>query len=161
MGSNTMLPVDAVFQWLPERRCHQQLFVSPPQNALITDLVIENYAWKSFTLESIAGGEIPLWNPYLFAGAPFLANGQHSMLYPFSALFFLMTPARAFGWFAVSQLWLAGVLIASCRVLKMRRSSAFLAGLVYQGGGSTVTSGQCFPHGHCRSRLAAVTACLH
>ncbi len=141
-----MLPADALFQWPPWSAVADQLPVNPPQNGLITDLVIQNYAWKTFTLDSIAAGEIPLWNPNLFAGAPFLANGQHSMLYPFSLLFFIMSPERAFGWFAVSQLWLAGVLMyVFGRVLRMRRGSAALAGLVYQGGGFIVTSAAVFP----------------
>jgi O-antigen/teichoic acid export membrane protein len=146
IGSQTMLPADALFQWPPWQAVAAELPVTPPQNALITDLVIQNYAWKTFTLDSIAGGEIPLWNPYLFAGAPFLANGQHSMLYPGSLLFFILSPERAFGWFAVSQLWLAGALMyVFGRVLGMRRGSAALAGLIYQGGGFVVTSAAVFP----------------
>ena len=148
LGSKTMLPADALYQWPPWSATADQLpeSVSPPQNALITDLLIQNYAWKNFTLESIGNGEIPLWNPNLFAGAPFLANGQHSMLYPFSLLFFLVSPERGFGLFALSQLWLAGVLMyVFGRVLKMRRGSAFVAGLVYQGGGFIVTSAAVFP----------------
>lgn len=148
LGNKTMLPADALYQWPPWSATAAELphVVSPPQNALITDLLIQNYAWKKFALESIAAGEIPLWNPNLFAGAPFLANGQHSMLYPFSLLFFILSPERAFGWFALGQLWLAGALMYIFgRVLKIRRGSAFIAGLVYQGGGFIVTSAAVFP----------------
>lgn len=37
------------------------------------------WAYRDFVL---AAGKIPLWNPYLFMGAPFLANSQAGVLYP-------------------------------------------------------------------------------
>ena len=42
--------------------------------------------WK-FASEEIHRGRLPLWNPYLGFGVPFLANPQSCVLYPFS--FFL------------------------------------------------------------------------
>lgn len=115
LGPRTMIPADNLFQWAPWNAHAAELGVGAPHNALIGDLVIQNYAWKQFTMESLRGGEIPLWNPYLFAGAPFLANGQHSMLYPFSVLFLLLPLAKAYGWFALSQVWLAGLCIQHSR----------------------------------------------
>ncbi|MCB9421426.1 MAG: hypothetical protein H6667_16605 [Ardenticatenaceae bacterium] len=108
LGGKTMIPVDNLFQWQPWASSAEQLGVATPQNSLLTDLVIENYAWKRFFVESVKAGEIPLWQPYLFAGSPFLATGQHSMLYPFSWLFLILPIAKAYGWCTVSQLWLAG-----------------------------------------------------
>ncbi|RMG93557.1 MAG: hypothetical protein D6706_15110 [Chloroflexi bacterium] len=91
-------------------------------------------------------GEIPLWNPYLFAGAPFLATGQHSAYYPFGVLFLVVPLAKAYGWFTLSQLWLAGVLgYVFGRILGMRRVSAAIVGLVYQGCGFMVVSAAVFP----------------
>ncbi|MCB0020313.1 MAG: hypothetical protein KDE09_21120, partial [Anaerolineales bacterium] len=99
-----------------------------------------------FTRESIAAGEIPLWSPNLFAGSPFLANGQNSTYYPFSILFWLLPLAKAYGWFTLSQLWLAGALAyLFARVLGLRRGSAFLVGLVYQGNGFMLVSAAVFP----------------
>ncbi len=53
-------------------------------NSLLSDLVLENYVWRGFVRESIANGELPLWNPHLFAGVPFFAAGQASVIYPLS-----------------------------------------------------------------------------
>ncbi len=78
LGGKTMLPADNLFQWAPWQAHSAELGVSAPHNALLSDLILENYPWKRFTRASLDQGEIPLWNPYLFAGAPFLANGQHS-----------------------------------------------------------------------------------
>ena len=47
----------------------------------------------------------------------------------------------AYGWFTVSQLWLAGVLAYLFgRVLGMRRTGATVMGLIYQGCGFTADS---------------------
>lgn len=146
LGDQTMLPLDNLFQWEPWRTMAADKGIDYPQNGLLTDLVIENYAWKQFAVNSIHAGDIPLWNPYLFAGAPFLATGQHSMLYPFSWLFLLLPLPKAYGWYTVSQLWLAGALMYMLgRVLGMRRASAFIAGLVYQGSGFLLASAAVFP----------------
>ena len=38
--------------------------------------------WRSLALQSVLNGEIPLWNPYVGAGAPLLANYQLAFFYP-------------------------------------------------------------------------------
>lgn len=146
VGDRTMLPADNLFQWAPWAAAAETYDATVPHNSLITDLIIENYAWKRFILKSWQAGEIPLWNPYLFAGVPFLAAGQHSAYYPFSILFLILPLSKAYGWYTVSQLWLAGVLMyVFGRILQMRRASAALAGLVYQGCGFMLTSAAVFP----------------
>ncbi len=146
LGSKTMLPVDNLYQWAPWSTAVSQFDAEIPQNSLLSDLIIQNYVWKRFVNNSLQQGDIPLWNPYLFAGAPFLAAGQHSAYYPFSLLDLIMPLSKAYGWFTVSQLWLAGVLMyVFGRVLKMRRASAALAGLIYQGCGFLVVSSAVFP----------------
>lgn len=144
LGGQTMLPVDNLYQWAPWTAVADT--VGPPQNPLISDLIIQNYAWKQFVLEHISSPTQLLWNPNLFAGVPFLAAGQHSAYYPFSLLFLLLPLAQAYGWFAVSQLWLAGVgMYLYGRVLGLRRPAALIAGLTYQGGGFIVVSAAVFP----------------
>lgn len=146
LGGRTMLPADNLYQWEPWAAQAAELGVGRPQNPLLTDLVIQNYAWKRFAVETVQARDIPLWNPYLFAGMPFLATGQHSMLYPFSWLFLLLPIPAAYGWYALSQVWLAGALMYLFgRVLQMRRGSALVAGLVYQGSGFLLASTAVFP----------------
>ncbi len=146
LGGKTMLPLDNLFQWWPWSAHAASFNIGTPQNSLINDLLIENYVWKQFMRDTIFAGDIPLWNPYLFAGVPFLAAGQHAAYYPFSILFLILPLVKAYGWYTVSQLWLAGVLMyVYGRLLNLRRSSAFLAGLIYQGGGYIVVSAAVFP----------------
>ncbi|HUM69388.1 MAG TPA: hypothetical protein PLK31_11135, partial [Chloroflexota bacterium] len=144
VGGKTMLPVDNLWQWAPW--AGSTAVTTPPQNPLITDLIIQNYAWKQFIRENISSPTQLLWNPYLFGGVPFLAAGQHGAYYPFSLLFLILPLSKAYGWYAVSQIWLAGVLLyVYGRTVGMRRSSAAIAGLVYQGGGYLVVSAVVFP----------------
>ena len=145
-GGQTMLPVDNLFQMAPWSAHAAELGVGQPQNPLIGDLMVQNFVWKQFIRENAAYPQGLLWNPHLFAGVPFLAAGQHSAYYPFSLIFLVLPLAKAYGWFVVSQLWLAGALLyVYGRILKMRRSSALLAGLVFQGGGYIVVSAAVFP----------------
>lgn len=39
-------------------------------------------SWTSYSVERFSEGELPLWNPYMNAGAPFLADPQTAVLYP-------------------------------------------------------------------------------
>ncbi|MBN1660233.1 MAG: oligosaccharide flippase family protein [Anaerolineae bacterium] len=133
-GSRTLLPADNLYQWEPYRTFAPDLGVDlPPHNELLSDLVLENMVWKQFIVESLRAGQLPLWNPHLFAGVPFLAAGQHSALYPLSAIFYVLPLARAYGLFTVLQLWLAGAaMYALVRVLRLGRWGALVAGIVYQ-----------------------------
>ncbi len=133
LGSRTLVPADNLYQWAPWSTYAEDLGVTVPENELLSDLLLQNLAWKRFLLQSIGEREIPLWNPYLFSGAPFLATGQHSALYPFSAIFYLLPLSRAYGLFTVSQLFLAGAFMyLLMRVLRIGRPAAVLSGVVYQ-----------------------------
>jgi len=132
VGPDTLIPADNLFAFEPWASYKTELDVGLPQNQLLSDLVLENYIWKKFVRESLAQGDIPLWNPYILSGHPFLANGQHSALYPFSLLFYFLPLAKAYGWFTVSQLWLAGLFMyVFVRTLRVNRLGALVAGLTY------------------------------
>ena len=117
-----------------------QAGVTVPHNGLLSDLYLENYAWKRLIVNALRARELPLWNPYVFAGVPFWAAGQHSALYPLSALFYILPIPAAYGWFAALHLFLAGAwtyLLA--RTLALRRAAAMLAGVAFMFSGFMVT----------------------
>jgi O-antigen/teichoic acid export membrane protein len=133
LGPYTLLPVDNLFAAPPYAAFAEELGVGQPHNALLSDLILENYSWKRFVVNSIQERELPLWDPYLFAGHPFLANGQHSALYPLSLVFYVVPLAQAYGWFTLLQLWLAGLfLYIYLRVLGVRRLGGIIGGIAYQ-----------------------------
>jgi len=140
-GGRTLVPADNLFAWEPWRNLAGDYGVGVPHNELLSDLILENYAWKTFLRQSIAAGELPLWNPHLFTGVPFLAAGQHSALYPLSLIFYVMPLQRAYGVFSALQLSLAAIgTYLFLRALGARPGGAFLSGATYAFSGFMVTS---------------------
>lgn len=142
LGGKTLLPTENLYQYEPFAT-YREVVKAPaiPHNALLSDLVLENFQWKTFIRESIAQGEVPLWNPHQFSGIPFLAAGQQSALYPFSLIYYVLPLTSAYGWFTVLQLWLAGAFMyAFMRGLAVGRFGSTLAGVVYQLSATFVIS---------------------
>src|SRR5579859_1841947 len=46
------------------------------------DLAIIHIPFRDFLRQSLASGQLPLWNPDLYLGMPFLANGDAAVAYP-------------------------------------------------------------------------------
>ncbi|MBL8134243.1 MAG: oligosaccharide flippase family protein [Anaerolineae bacterium] len=134
VGGRTLLPAENLYQYEPYAT-YREVVKAPaiPYNHLVSDLVLQNFQWKSFLRQQIADREIPLWNPYQFSGIAFLAAGQHSALYPFSLLYYLLDLPAAYGWFTVVQLWLAGAfMFAFARGLGISRAGGAAAAVTYQ-----------------------------
>ena len=75
------------------------------------DLVSFLWPQYSFAGEAIRSGMIPLWNPHLYSGAPFLADNQSGVLYPINLLAFLVFPNLSYQvmeGLVIFHLWLAG-----------------------------------------------------
>ena len=53
------------------------------------DLTYLFHPWRTLSAQFIQGGHLPLWNSYEMGGMPFLANGQSSILYPGTLLFYI------------------------------------------------------------------------
>jgi len=141
LGRNTLLPADALYTSEPFQSAAPPPGIERPHNPLLGDLVLENYLWQRFIVESVHTGDLPLWDPFLFAGHPFFANGQHSALYPLSLVFHLFPLPRAYGIFIALQLGLAGIwMYLLGRALGARRLGAFLAGIAFQFSGFLVVS---------------------
>jgi len=141
LGGRTLLPVDNLFAFEPWASYAAEHGVSVPHNELLSDLLLENYVWKRLIREAIQAREIPLWNPYIFAGVPFLAAGQHSALYPLSLIFYVLPLSRAYGIFTWLHIAVAGVCTyIFARVLQMRRPAALLASVVYMFSGFFIVS---------------------
>jgi O-antigen/teichoic acid export membrane protein len=141
LGNRTLLPVDNLYAFEPWASYAAEQGVGIPHNELLSDLILENAPWKMLIRAAIQDWELPLWNPYIFTGVPFLAAGQHSALYPFSLLFYILPLSRAYGLFTWLQLTLAGLnMYIFARVLRLRRPAALLAGMVYMFSGFFVAS---------------------
>ena len=134
----TLLPYDNLYRFEPWQSMLPDI---APHNELLSDLVLENAVWKLHVRRTLQQGELPLWNPQLFTGAPFFAAGQASTAYPLSALFYVLPIEVAFGWFTAIQLAVAGAnAYLLGRVLKLRPVAALFSGVAFQFSGFMVVS---------------------
>jgi O-antigen/teichoic acid export membrane protein len=129
-GPRVLLPADVLYRiapWsaLPEAAAHRW-----PHNGLIADAILQNVAWKTFARDSFLRGELPLWNPYEYAGLPFMAGGQSGSLYPLGVLFYLLPVERAYGPFLALHVFMGGAFAyAFARVLGCRPGAAVVGGV--------------------------------
>ena len=56
------------------------------------DTMTYMYPYRAFAAEALRDGRIPLWNPWIYFGVPFLSNLQSAVFYPLHVLF-LVLPA--------------------------------------------------------------------
>ena len=80
------------------------LFLSAPD----TDLIGEMAPWRAFAADTMRAGHWPLWNPYTYAGQPFLGDFQSGLLYPLNAIFLFLPLARAVNLSFLLHLWILG-----------------------------------------------------
>jgi hypothetical protein len=101
------------------------------------DLTTIVWPFRVFISQALAAHQLPLWVPGVWAGAPFLADNDVGLFYPFQLPYLLMRPDIATGW----VLWLHAVLsvvtmYAFCRLaLRVHPAAAFGAGLVFAFNG--------------------------
>lgn len=99
------------------------------------DLVSFLWPMYRFAARSLRAGVVPLWNPYLYCGAPFVADNQSGAFYPLNLLVFALfgEPSYvAMEALVVLHVWLAGVgLFLLARGLGLRRSAALAGGVAF------------------------------
>lgn len=78
-----------------------------PWNPLAYDAIGQFYPWRAFASYALRTGILPLWNPYSFCGAPFIANSQSAVFYPPNLLYLVMPADRAFAVAALVHLCIA------------------------------------------------------
>lgn len=132
LGGRALLPADYLSGMQPWQSVSPAKDV-PEWNPLMWDGIAQFYPWKVHYDRTMAAGEIPLWNPHQFCGAPFAANAQTAIFYPPNLLFVIFSPVRAFGLSAALHLFLAGVFtFLLARALGMGRFGATVSGIVFE-----------------------------
>jgi len=71
------------------------------------DVFVYFYPLRAYLAQGLAEGRLPLWNPHLFLGSPFLANPQTAVFYPGTLLFGLLPVPRAYVANLLAHLFLA------------------------------------------------------
>jgi Bacterial membrane protein YfhO len=95
----------------------------------IGDLVTSFYPYRTIAARAIREGSLPLWNPDMLSGTPFLAMAQSALFYPASFLYyFLPVPVAWSMGFVIRR-----VLAAFFTALLVRRIGGTAAGAVAAG----------------------------
>lgn len=109
-----------------------------------TDLILPRgdvftyfYPLWAYRNAALSAGRLPLWNPYLFMGAPFLANSQAGVLYPPNwPLAPLDAPTAVKVAIITHVAWAAiGTHLFARRSLRLSIPAAALAAIVFAPGG--------------------------
>jgi hypothetical protein len=109
-----------------------QLLVGPH-----SDQFIAGYGFRQFWTEYVrAYGAIPLWNPYIFGGLPYVGAMHGDLLYPFTWVRLLVATDTAMNLAFFVHLWLAGALTyLFLRSLALPWAAALFGGVAYQLSG--------------------------
>lgn len=79
------------------------------------------------------GRWLPLWNPHIYLGAPFLANIQAAALYPPNLLLLALPTTSAIAWLVALHAGLAGagMYLYALHGLRLGRAGSLVTGLIY------------------------------
>jgi hypothetical protein len=99
-------------------------------SANLGDLAVQIYPWRIWAADALRHGDLPLWNPLILAGTPFLANAQSAIFYPPNWLFTMMPGPQAWGVLFILNTaaagWFAALLI---RRIGAEPAAAFAGGV--------------------------------
>ncbi|HET9581642.1 MAG TPA: hypothetical protein VFP76_02365 [Gemmatimonadota bacterium] len=106
-----------------------------------TDMVSQAYQSRAFAVQEVeAGRGLPQWNPFVYAGLPYLSILPYPVYYPTSLLYFVMALHRAIGWAFVLHFLLAGVLAyGMAREFRLSAGAAVFTGAAYMFTGYLVS----------------------
>jgi hypothetical protein len=82
-GGRALSPVDLVFDLDPLWWPLTPADYDGPSNALLADQVSQFLPWQLFARRWLSVWTLPLWNPYINAGLPFIGNAQSAIFSPF------------------------------------------------------------------------------
>jgi hypothetical protein len=111
---------------------------------LLTNLILSGvdaltyfYPYRAYVAASIREGRVPLWNPYLFLGAPCLANPQAGVFYPLNLTLSWLTAPKMVAWSIAIHVALAGVLayLYARRAARLSPWGALLGASAFAFGG--------------------------
>ena len=97
------------------------------------DTMAYMYPYRVFAAEALRQGRVPLWNPWIFFGVPFLANLQSAVFYPLHALFLVLPGPFAMNASVVLHFFLAAwfAALAARGIARLDWWSAGVAGVLY------------------------------
>jgi len=129
--------VDVLYFWAPWDAVRPE-GLAAPSNPVLSDQTREFWIFFQIARESFANLQFPLWNPYIFAGTPLLANTQSALLFPLNIAHYLV-PAWGFSVSAIGKLVLAGTgVYVLCRSMRLDHGPSLIGGAIYAFAAFTI-----------------------
>ncbi len=95
----------------------------------ISDLFLQFLSWRDFGFRELAKGNLALWNPHIFSGAPYFGAMQAALLYPPNWLFLILPLSAAVNWTTALHVFAIGAfMFCWMRVRGLHVMASFLAG---------------------------------
>lgn len=89
-----------------------------------TDIRHQLFYWRYFGFHTLAKGTIPLWNPYIYSGTPFVGGVQSAIFYPLNLIFLVLPVYVAINYSIILHVFLSGVFTyLYLRFIKLRPKS--------------------------------------
>jgi hypothetical protein len=103
------------------------------------DIVAMFYPFRALLGRAADKRTLPLWNPYIMAGAPFQANAQSAPLYPLNILYYLVPLKIAWTANAVVRLFLAAIFMTLfVRSIGGSATGSIVSGILFALCGHTI-----------------------
>lgn len=101
------------------------------------DLFTFFYPYRDYATRALLAGRLPLWNPDIFLGVPFLADSQTALFYPLHWPLIGLSAPRAIAWSIVMHVLLAavGTYLFARRVAGLTMPGALTAAILFALGG--------------------------
>jgi len=100
------------------------------------DLSVFFHPYIATWIKCLRNSELPLWNPYIMCGEPFLASVQPAFLYPLSFLYLLFPVDLAFNLIIACHFFLAGFFtFILMKELKASDEAAAISAVCFTFGG--------------------------
>jgi hypothetical protein len=106
-----------------------------------SDLYLQYYAWRDFGFRELARGNLALWNPHIFSGAPYFGGMQGAQLYPPNLIFLILPLPAAINWSVAIHVFAVGAfMFLWLRQRQLRVAPSFF------GATTIMFCGAFFPH---------------
>jgi len=93
------------------------------------------FHWRELGFASLARGELPLWNPYIYSGTPFVAGIQSAIFYPLNVIFLLFGTAFAINLSIALHCFLASLFTyLFAKYMDLGRAGSFLSAITFAYG---------------------------
>jgi hypothetical protein len=104
---------------------------------LLGDDITQNYPLRAFVGSQIRHGHLPLFDPYIWSGAPLLGGWNAGAAYPFTLLFAVLPASAAWTSNLLLTWWVAGIgCFAFLRMSRLAAIPSFLGALSFSFAGA-------------------------